>query len=360
MSIRNKKSFSENQRKIIHVDMDSFYASVEIRDKPHLRELPVAVAGSSESRGVITTCNYVARKFGIRSAMASVTAKKLCPNLVFLPVNMDKYRYVSNEIHDIFKCYTRKIEPISLDEAYLDVSDSDYCNNNPVMMALQIRRKIFDDLKITASAGIATNKFLAKLASEWNKPNGQFVIYDEDIEDFIYKLPVRKINGVGEKTEKKLLEIGVKYFSDLQEIKIDKLIKVFGKYGENLYELCRGKDDRPVESNRISKSLSVEDTYFDDINSVEESVAELKKIHKKLLLRLNTKKGDRFSIKSCFVKIKFNDFKTISNQKSSMTFEYDIFENLLIKILSENKKPIRLIGAGVQFSNNSQLKLNIF
>ena len=137
-------------------------------------------------------------------------------------------------------------------------------------------------------------------------------------------------------------------------------LKVFGKYGENLYELCRGKDDRPVESNRISKSLSVEDTYFDDINSVEESVAELKKIHKKLLLRLNTKKGDRFSIKSCFVKIKFNDFKTISNQKSSMSYEYDIFEDLLIKMLNENKKSIRLIGAGVQFSNNAQLRLNIF
>ncbi|MEC8170388.1 MAG: DNA polymerase IV, partial [Pseudomonadota bacterium] len=170
----------------------------------------------------------------------------------------------------------------------------------------------------------------------------------------------RKINGVGEKTEKKLLDIGVKYFSDLQKIKMNELIKVFGKYGENLYELCRGKDDRQVENNRISKSLSVEDTYFDDINSVKESVAELKKIYEKLLLRLNSKKEDIFSIKSCFVKIKFNDFKTISNQKSSMTYEYDIFENLLIKMLSENKKPIRLIGAGVQFSNNSQLRLNIF
>ena len=141
---------------------------------------------------------------------------------------------------------------------------------------------------------------------------------------------------------------------------MNELIKVFGKYGENLYELCRGKDDRQVENNRISKSLSVEDTYFDDINSVKESIAELKKIYEKLLLRLNSKKEDIFSIKSCFVKIKFNDFKTISNQKSSMTYEYDIFENLLIKMLSENKKPIRLIGAGVQFSNNPQLRLNIF
>ena len=139
--------------------MDSFYASVEIRDKPHLRELPVAVAGSSESRGVITTCNYIARKFGIRSAMASVVAKKLCPDLVFLPVNMDKYRSVSREIHNIFKCYTRIIEPISLDEAYLDVSNSGYCNNDPVMMAHQIRRKIFDDLKITASAALQQINF---------------------------------------------------------------------------------------------------------------------------------------------------------------------------------------------------------
>ena len=360
MSVHNKKNFTSNQRKIIHVDMDSFYASVEIRDKPHLKKLPVAVAGSSKSRGVITTCNYIARKFGIKSAMSSVVAKRLCPNLVFLPVNMDKYRGVSKEIHDIFKCYTRIIEPISLDEAYLDVSDSDYCDNNPVIMAFQIRKKIFEDLKITASAGIATNKFLAKIASDWNKPNGQFVIYEEDIQDFIYKLPVRKINGVGEKTEKKLLDVGVKYFSDLQKIDINELIRIFGKHGEHLYELCRGRDDRQVENNKISKSLSVEDTYFDDINSTEESIIELRKIHKKLLLRLNNKKGDDISIKSCFVKIKFNDFKMISNQKSSMTCEYDIFEKLLIKMLRQNKKSVRLIGAGVQFSNNSQLKLNIF
>ncbi len=360
MSNHDKKKFIADQRKIIHVDMDSFYASVEIRDKPHLKKLPVAVAGSSQTRGVITTCNYVARKYGIKSAMPSIIAKRLCPDLIFLPVNMEKYRSVSQEIHNIFKCYTKIIEPVSLDEAYLDVSDSGYCDNDPVIMAYQIRKKIFEDLKITASAGIATNKFLAKLASEWNKPNGQFVIYEEDVKNFILDLPVRKINGVGEKTEKKLSNIGVSSFSDLQNIKLEKLVEIFGKHGQNLYDLCRGKDSRPVENNRISKSLSVEDTYQDDIKSSEKLHFELKKIHEKLLYRLRNKKNKGFSVKSCFVKIKFNDFKTISNQKSSMTYEYDIFRELLMKMLKRNDKPVRLIGAGVQFSSNSQLKLNIF
>ena len=360
MPKHDRKYFLANQRKIIHVDMDSFYASVEIRDKPHLKKKPVAVAGSSQTRGVITTCNYVARNFGIKSAMPSVVAKRLCPELIFLPVNMDKYRRVSEEIHGIFKCYTKIIEPISLDEAYLDVTESDYCDNDPVIMAYQIRKKIFEDLGITASAGIATNKFLAKLASEWNKPNGQFTIFEEDVQNFILELPVRKINGVGEKTEKKLSDIKVQNFSDLQKVKIEKLIKIFGKHGESLYNLCRGKDSRPVENNRISKSLSVEDTYHDDISSIDQLLFELEKIHEKLLLRLQNKRNDEFSIKSCFVKIKFSDFKTISNQKSSVTYEYDIFRDLLIKMVKENKKPVRLIGAGVQFSNNSQLKLNIF
>lgn len=356
----DKKNFLLNQRKIIHIDMDSFYASVEIRDRPQLMNKPVAVAGSSDTRGVITTCNYAAREFGIRSAMPSVTAKKLCPQLIFLPVDMKKYQTVSNEIHNIFKCYTKIIEPVSLDEAYLDVTNSDYCNGNPVMMALQIRKKIFVDLKITASAGIASNKFLAKIASEWNKPNGQCVIYDEDVENFISDLSIRKINGVGEKTEKKLLNIGIKTFSDLQKLEIKKLINIFGKYGEQLYYLCRGIDKKPVEYNRISKSLSVEDTYSDDIRSLDKSLIELKNIYEKLLLRLQHKNKKDNAIKSCFVKIKFNDFKVVSNQKSCSVCEFEIFKNLLVRICKNNNKPIRLIGVGVQFRNDTQLKLNIF
>ena len=187
MSNHDKK-FIADQRKIIHVDMDSFYASVEIRDKPHLKKLPVAVAGSSQTRGVITTCNYVARKYGIKSAMPSIIAKRLCPDLIFLPVNMEKYRSVSQEIHNIFKCYTKIIEPVSLDEyilMYLILVTVITIQYN----GISNQKKIFEDLKITASAGIATNKFLAKLASEWNKPNGQFVIYEEDVKNFILDLP---------------------------------------------------------------------------------------------------------------------------------------------------------------------------
>ena len=348
-------------RKIIHVDMDCFYASVEIRDHPEYKNKPVAVAGSSENRGVVTTCNYIARKYGVRSAMPSITAKKLCPKIVFLPVNMQKYRTTSEEIHKIYKCYTKIIEPVSLDEAYLDVTESKYCDGNPALMAQQIRNKIYEDLKITASAGIASNKFLAKIASDWNKPNGQFLIADDEIQDFVLKIPIRRIHGVGKKTEELLKQRKVNTCADLQKISKYDLINLLGKYGETLYHLCRGIDNRIVEPNRIRKSLSVEDTYQFDLINNESCKKELEILYKELIKRLKNNPYNNKIIKSCFIKIKYNDFKLTNSQAPCQNLHLKIFLDLLLKNLVNNKKPIRLLGLGVNFDNsiNDQLNLDI-
>jgi len=355
--ISSHKNFTSS--KIIHVDMDCFYASVEIRERPELKNKPVAVAGSSASRGVITTCNYIARKFGIRSAMPSITAKRLCPHIVFLPVNMEKYRLISKEIHKIYKCYTKVIEPVSLDEAYLDVTNSEYCQGDPEEMARQIRMKIHEDIGITASAGIASNKFLAKIASDWNKPNGQYSIPDNAIKNFILKLPVRKIYGVGKKTEILLKSNGINTCQDLQKLSKERLSGLLGKYGRTLYSLSRGIDSRKVESHKISKSLSVEDTYMVDLTNQEQTLNELRLLYLELIKRLNMEIYKKRIIKSCYVKIKFNDFKLTTIQKSSEVINYEIYANLLNKSLLTNRKSIRLLGVGVQFNNESISQLNL-
>ncbi|MED5430148.1 MAG: DNA polymerase IV [Pseudomonadota bacterium] len=355
----NSKEYSN--RKIIHIDMDCFFAAVEIRDKPKLKYLPVAVAGSENKRGVVTTCNYVARKFGVKSAMPSIIAKQLCPDIIFLPVNFDKYKEVSVGLREIFQCYTKIIEPIALDEAYLDVTNSQYCNGNPEDMARQIRQKIFDDFKLTASAGISSNKFLSKIASDWNKPNGQFAIKDREIENFILQVPIRKIFGIGEKNERKLLSLKIKNCADLQTLDESKLIEMFGKYGSTLFYLCRGIDEREVEPNRISKSLSVEDTFLQDLISLEECIKQMELIFKKLNIRLTQSKDRNRPIKSCFIKIKYSDFKTSTSQTLCNELNFDVYSNLLKKSYREKPRPIRLLGAGIQFSDmkKSQLDLQI-
>ncbi|MEC9205708.1 MAG: DNA polymerase IV [Pseudomonadota bacterium] len=359
--MKNHKLKIYADRKIIHIDMDCFFAAVEIREKPELKYLPVAVAGSEKKRGVVTTCNYVAREYGVKSAMPSVTAKQLCPNIIFLPVNFAKYKKVSSDIKEIYKCYTKIIEPIALDEAYLDVTNSRYCDGDPENMARQIRQKIFDDFKLTASAGISSNKFLAKIASDWNKPNGQFSIRDDEIKDFIPKVPIRKIFGIGEKNEKKLLSHNIKDCSDLQKLNKSILIDMFGKYGITLFNLCRGIDDREVESNRISKSLSVEDTFAVDLLSLNECTKEMKLIFQKLITRLETSKDRERPIKSCFIKIKYSDFKITSSQTACSDLNFDIISNLLVKSYQEKPSPIRLLGVGVRFSDfeDNQLDLKI-
>jgi DNA polymerase-4 len=245
------------QRKIIHVDCDCFYAAIEMRDDPSLASKPLAVGGSADRRGVIATCNYEARSYGVRSAMASGQALKLCPDLLIVKPRMDVYKAVSREIQSIFRDYTDLIEPLSLDEAYLDVTASPHFAGSATRIAQDIRRRVSQELHITVSAGVAPNKFLAKIASDWKKPNGLFVITPDQVEDFVAALPVNKLHGVGKVTADKLGRLGIRTCSDLREWNKLALVKEFGSFGERLWGLARGIDDRIVHNDSRRQSVSV-------------------------------------------------------------------------------------------------------
>lgn len=235
-------------RKIIHVDMDCFFAAVEMRDNPALRDIPIAIGGSRERRGVISTANYPARKFGVRSAMPTGMALKLCPHLTLLPGRFDAYKEASNHIREIFSRYTSRIEPLSLDEAYLDVTDSVHCHGSATLIAQEIRQTIFNELQLTASAGVAPVKFLAKIASDMNKPNGQFVITPAEVPAFLQTLPLAKIPGVGKVSAAKLEAMGLRTCGDVQKCDLVMLLKRFGKFGRILWERSQGIDERDVKS----------------------------------------------------------------------------------------------------------------
>lgn len=252
-------------RKIVHVDMDAFYASVEQRERPELRGRPVIVGGSPESRGVVCSASYEARKFGVRSAIPSSRARRLCPDGVFLSPDFELYRAVSRELREIFKRHTPLVEPLSLDEAYLDVTEELTGLRSGTETAAVIREEIRSELKLTASAGIAPNKFLAKLASDWRKPDGQFVIKPHQVDDFLTPLPVGKIPGVGKATEKVLHYQGIVAVADLRRAGPVTLTALLGSYGERLYELSQGIDERPVEPDRPVKSISNENTFETDL-----------------------------------------------------------------------------------------------
>jgi DNA polymerase IV len=251
-------------RKIIHVDMDAFYASVEQRDDPQLRGRPVIVAWKGK-RSVVCAASYEARKFGVHSAMPAVRAERLCPEGIFLPPDFIRYRAVSSEVREIFKRHTDLIEPLSLDEAYLDVTENKTGLPTATLVAKTIREQIRLELNLTASAGVAPNKFLAKLASDWRKPDGLFVIQPEEVDAFLLPLPVGRIPGVGKVTEEKLAKLGIKTVSQLSEVELAKLEDEFGRYGARLYELARGIDETPVVPNRPTQSISVEDTFESDV-----------------------------------------------------------------------------------------------
>ncbi|MGA9618935.1 MAG: DNA polymerase IV, partial [Serratia proteamaculans] len=229
-------------RKIIHVDMDCFFAAVEMRDDPSLRDIPLAIGGSADRRGVISTANYPARRYGVHSAMSTAMALKLCPHLKLLPGRMAAYKEASQHIREIFARYTPLIEPLSLDEAYLDVTDCSQCNGSATLIAEQIRQTISDELNLTASAGIAPIKFLAKIASELNKPNGQYVITPAQVPAFLQQLPLSKIPGVGKVTAKRLEDVGLITCADVQQYDLVALLKRFGKFGRVLWERCQGID----------------------------------------------------------------------------------------------------------------------
>ena len=339
----------ESPRKIIHIDMDCFYAAIEVRDHPALRGKPVAVGGSS-GRGVLTTANYEARKFGCRSAMPAFKALRQCPSLIIMPVRFGVYRAESQQIRAIFAKYTELIEPLSLDEAYLDVS---HWRSSGESVAEEIRAEIRETTGLTASAGIAPNKLLAKIASDWNKPDGQFEVKSDSVEGFMADLPVRKLWGVGAKTAERLLKAGIETCGDVQNHALTELHRRFGRFGTALYHLSRGRDDRPVQPSRERKSVSNERTYSEDITCFEESVPKLQALWEELCDDL-AKHKDR-SIKSAFVKLKFNDFRHTTVERQTSAPEWKLYESLLQDGWQRsNTRHVRLLGAGVRFRSQEE------
>lgn len=336
-------------RIIIHLDMDCFYAAIEVRDKPSLRGKPVGVGGARERRGVLTTCNYEARKFGVRSAMPTFMALQRCPHLIVLPTRFDVYRREAATIRAILNRFTPLIEPLSLDEAYLDVTGR---GGAPAALAQAIRGMIFQKTKLTSSAGIGPNKLVAKIASEINKPNGQFEVKPEEVREFMAKLPVRKIWGIGEKTEAKLKDLGVETCGELQRFSRPNLVDLFGKFGLELYELCRGIDNRPVEPDRPRKSLSTEETFAVDLTTLEQCEEKLEELFQDLMAELAQKEATRL-ITKIFVKLKFSDFTRTTAERAGLTPALPDFRLLLTEAFARTGKPVRLIGLGVRFAEHA-------
>lgn len=335
-------------RKIIHVDMDCFYAAVEMRDDPSLVDIPMAVGGSREQRGVISTANYVARRYGVHSAMPVAQAFKLCPHLKVLPGRMALYKEISQQIHAIFLRYTSMIEPLSLDEAYLDVTECTAFNGSATLIARDIRASIHRELGLTASAGIASVKFLAKIASDMNKPNGQFVIAPEQIGEFLSTLPLTKISGVGSVTGKKLAELGLHTCKDVQHYDLASLLRHFGKFGRVLYERCNGIDDREVCSDRQRKSIGVETTLSEDIHSWQECLAVIERLYPELERRLSKARPD-LRIARQGVKLKFDDFQLTTQEHVWQQLDKDDLLETAEQVWLERRqgRGVRLVGLHV-------------
>lgn len=317
---------AKRHRKIIHIDMDAFYASVEQRDNPQYRGKPIAVGGSPEGRGgVVATASYEARKFGVRSAMASKKAKQLCKELIFVRPRFDVYKQVSNQIREIFHRYTDIIEPLSLDEAYLDVTDDKQNIGSAIEIAKLIRKAIRDELRLTASAGVSINKFIAKIASDINKPDGLAFIGPSKITGFIEKLPVEKFFGVGKVTADKMKKMGLHTGADLKKLSEAEMTRHFGKPGKFYYKIVRGIDDREVQPNRELKSVGAEDTFRYDLTTLDEMYKELEAIADVVYTRL---KRNNIKGRTVTLKIKYHDFK-LSTRSQSFAEPVGDFETIL-------------------------------
>jgi DNA polymerase-4 len=301
-------------RKVVHIDMDAFYASVEQRDDPGLRGKPVVVAWKGK-RSVVCAASYEARRFGVRSAMPAVRAERLCPEAIFVPPDFTRYRAISQSVREIFRRHTDMIEPLSLDEAYLDVTENKSGLPTATRVARAIRQQIREELNLTASAGVAHNKFLAKIASDWRKPDGLFVIQPKEVEAFLTPLPIGRIPGVGKVTEKRMEEIGVNIVGDLRNLEIAVLEKRFGRYGLRLYELARGIDHNPVVSDRPTKSVSAEDTFEHDI-PLEETEPIIRKLAEKVWKA--SRKETRLA-HTVVLKLKTKEFNILTRSQTSNT-----------------------------------------
>ncbi len=334
-------------RKIIHVDCDCFYAAIEMRDDPRLANRPIAVGGSADRRGVIATCNYEARAYGVRSAMSSRHALKLCPDLLILRPRMDVYKEVSREIQGIFREYTEIIEPLSLDEAYLDVSDCPHFSGSATRIAQDIRRRVSNQVHITVSAGVAPNKFLAKIASDWRKPNGLYVITPDEVEGFVSVLPVSKLHGVGKVTAEKMGRLGIETCAQLREWSKVELAREFGSFGERLWNLARGVDDRAVQVDSRRQTISVETTYDKDLPDLDACLERLPGLLEELDRRMQ-RLDPSYRPEKPLVKLKFHDFTQTTLEQAGAGRDLDSYRKLLSSAWERGGKPVRLIGVGVR------------
>lgn len=337
------------ERKIIHVDMDAFYAAIEQRENPDLKGKPVIVGGMPDSRGVVATASYEARRFGIRSAMPSSRAFRLCPEGVFIRPRFELYGRVSSEIMTILKEYTAKVQQVSIDEAYLDVTINKTDHIYAREIAREIRTRIYDATMLTASAGVAPNKFLAKIASDLQKPDGLTIIHPTKVESFVKKLPVRKVPGIGRVTEEKMKKLGMQTLADIQERTENELTQIFGKYGSWYYRIARGIDEREVTSERIWKSVSCEDTFQTDLVEFAGMENELVNLAERLSRRL--KKHD-FRGKTITLKVTFSDFRKITRSRTLEEFTNESSRLLAVatSLLHQGVpagRPVRLLGIGV-------------
>lgn len=343
------------QRKIIHVDMDAFFASVEQRDNPTLKGKPIAVGGN-EKRGVVAAASYEARKYGVYSAMPSRIAKQKCPQLIFVKHRFSVYRQVSEQIISIFKKYTDLVEPLSLDEAYLDVTENKPGYKSAIYIASKIKQEIFKTTQLTASAGVSINKFMAKIASDMDKPNGLTVILPEEVNEFIDQLPIEKFYGVGKATIKKMHALNIHVGSDLKKYELIFLDKNFGKLGAYLFDVVRGIDKREVSPHRVRKSISIERTYDEDLYSIQ-IITEKMEFLTKLLGETLVKKGIKG--KTVNLKLRYSDFTTLTRSKTLPHYFND--EKIILKMvlslllpLIKEEKGIRLLGLGFSNLDNQQ------
>nr|WP_294773912.1 DNA polymerase IV [uncultured Flavobacterium sp.] len=345
-------------RKIIHIDMDAFYASVEQMDHPELKGKPLAVGGS-EVRGVVSAASYEARKFGVRSAMSGIQAKRNCPDLIFVRPRFDRYKEISKKIRKIFHEYTDLVEPLSLDEAYLDVTQNKKGNPSATLIAQEIRQRIFEEVGLTASAGISVNKFVAKIASDYNKPNGQKTVNPEEVESFLENLDIKKFYGIGKVTTERMYHLGIFTGKDLKSKSAEFLEEHFSKSGLHFYNIVRGIHNSAVKPNRIAKSVAAEHTFNENLTSEIFMVEKLERIANELENRL---KKYNISGKTVTLKIKYSDFTTQTRSKTLPYFISD--KGLLLETAKEllfqerMKESVRLLGISLN-NLNTEIKKTV-
>ncbi|OUR64608.1 DNA polymerase IV [Methylophaga sp. 42_25_T18] len=345
------------QRKIIHVDMDAFFASVEQRDQPEYKGKPLIVGGQPNSRGVVAACSYEARQFGIHSAMPCSQAYRLCPQAIFVPPRFEAYKEVSGQIREVFWRYASEVEPLSLDEAYLDVTFTAEYDGSATLIAKAIKREIFEVTKLIASAGISYNKFLAKVASDMDKPDGLYVIKPEQGQAFVSKLPIGKFHGIGPATEAKMNKLGIETGRDLRLLTQDELTEKFGKSGQYYYNIVRGIDHRPVRSQRIRKSLGKETTFAEDVLSVELLLEKCHALAEHVLASLATQKLEAYTLT---LKVKYANFKQVTRAHTAdEVLDFESIKGLLPVLMDKTdagKQAVRLVGLSLSGFDRSKVE----